>query len=78
MDASPGSQSRKGMGFRSWYCGSCGTGGNRPAVYFSGEPFFFLSIPYPNHSLSIYREACQCNICGHTSYRCAPLVAVCS
>jgi hypothetical protein len=52
MDASPGSQSRKGMGFRSWYCGSCGTGGNRPAVYFSGEPFFF---PYPNHPLSIYR-----------------------
>ena len=40
--------------------------------------FFFFSIPYPNHSLSIYREACQCNICGHTSYRCAPLVAVCS
>jgi hypothetical protein len=56
MDASPGSQSRKGMGFRSWYCGSCGTGGNRPVVYFSDELFFF---PYPNHRS---RRIC-CGIC---------------
>ena len=64
MDASPSSQSRKGMGFRSWHCGSCGTCGDRPAVYFSGEPFF---PPYPNHPLSIYRGLNM----WHTSNRCA-------
>ena len=44
MDASPGPQFRKGMGFRSWDCGSCGTCRNRPAVYLSGELFFFLLL----------------------------------
>ena len=54
MDASPGSQSRKGMGFWSWYCRSCRTDGNRSAIYFSGEPFLFLVQII---SLSIFTEA---------------------
>ena len=84
MDASPGSQSRKGMGFRSWYCGSCGTGGNRPAVYFSGEPFFFFSFfflirfqkPSP---LSIYRGLyMRTHVISVCHEIISALVAVCS
>ena len=52
MDASPGSQSRKGMGFRSWYCGSCGTAGNRPSVYFSGEITLFPFTVDTRHIIS--------------------------
>ena len=65
MDASPGSQFRKGMGFRSWDCGSGGTCRNRPPVYFSGELFSLSRSSSPPPPLLFHLQ----NM-GHTSRQC--------